>query len=77
ELYALRSDLSYDVSGGDGLASWFDSVKFGARLSERSQVNSEMALNWGAIAPAWSGGYGIAGTFQDPATGFEAVSFKD
>ncbi|GGB31095.1 TonB-dependent receptor [Sphingomonas metalli] len=77
DLYALRTDLAYDVSGGDGLASWFDSVKFGARYSERSQVNSEMALNWGAIAPAWAGGYGIAGTFQDPNRGFEAVSFKN
>ncbi|MGN7158777.1 TonB-dependent receptor [Sphingomonas sp. SAFR-052] len=77
DLYALRGDVSYDVSGGDGLASWFDSVKFGARFAERSQVNSEMALNWGAIAPAWAGGYGIAGTFQNPSKGFEAVEFKD
>jgi TonB-dependent receptor len=77
DLYAARADFDYDVSGGDGLSSWFDSVKFGARYSERSQVNSEMALNWGAIAPAWSGGYGIAGTFQDPNRGFEAVSFKN
>ncbi|PXA99517.1 TonB-dependent receptor [Nostoc sp. 3335mG] len=77
DLYSLRGDLAYDVSGGDGLAGWFDSVKFGARFAERSQVNSEMALNWGAIAPAWAGGYGIAGTFQNPNEGFEAVSFKN
>ena len=28
--------------------------------------NSEMGLNWGGIAPAWAGGYGIVGTFQEP-----------
>ncbi|UZK69793.1 TonB-dependent receptor [Sphingomonas sp. S1-29] len=79
ELYALRADFDYDVSGGDGLASWFDSVKFGARYSERSQVNSEMALNWGSMAPAWDGrgGFAVAGTMQDPAAGFEAVPFGD
>lgn len=79
DLYALRTDLDYDVSGGDGLSAWFDSVKFGARYSERSQVNSEMALNWGSMAPAWDGrgGFAIAGTLQNPAAGFEAVQFGD
>lgn len=79
ELYALRADLDYDLSGGDGLAGWFDSVKFGARYSERSQVNKEMALNWGSMAPAWDGrgGFAVAGTMQDPAAGFEAVPFGD
>lgn len=79
ELKAFRGDLAYDVSGGEGLASWFDSVKFGARYSERSQVNQEMALNWGSIAPAWDGrgGFAVAGTFQNPSQGFEAVSFND
>ena len=78
DLYALRGDLAYDVSGGDGLASWFDSIKFGARFSERSQVNSEMALNWGSIAPAWDGrgGFAVAGTFKDPAAGFQSVDFS-
>jgi TonB-dependent receptor len=36
-----------------------------------------MALNWGAIAPAWAGGYGIVGTFQDPDGAAEAVDFSD
>lgn len=78
-LKAARIDLDYDVSGGDGLASWFDSVKFGARYSERSQVNSEMALNWGSIAPAWDGrgGFAIAGTFQNPSAGFQSVDFSN
>lgn len=77
DLYAIRGDFDYDVSGGDGLASWFEAVKFGARYSERSQVNSEMGLNWGGIAPAWAGGFGIAGTFQDPSSGFQSVDFSD
>ena len=77
DLYALRGDLRYDLEGGDGFASWFKAVKFGARYSERSQTNSEMGLNWGAIAPAWSGGYGIVGTYQDPGGAVEAVNFSD
>ncbi len=76
DLYAVRTDLTYDASGGDGLASWFDAVKFGARYSERGQTNSEMGLNWGAIAPAWAGGYGIVGTFQNPAAAVEAIDFS-
>lgn len=78
DLYALRADGNYDLSdSGDGLISWFDAVKFGARYSERSQVNAEMGLNWGGIAPPWAGGYGVAGTFQDPARGFQSVDFSN
>lgn len=77
DLYALRGDLKYDLDGGDGAASWFKAVRFGARYAERSQRNSEMGLNWGGIAPAWAGGYGIVGTFQDPNTLVEAVDFSN
>jgi TonB-dependent receptor len=77
DLYAGRLDLRYDLSGGDGLASWFKGVRFGARYSERSQTNAEMGLNWGGIAPAWAGGYGIVGTFQNPGAAVEAVDFSD
>jgi iron complex outermembrane receptor protein len=77
DLYALRGDFRYDLTGGDGAASWFKAVKFGARYSERSQTNSEMGLNWGAIAPAWAGGYGIVGTFQNPGAAVEAVDFSN
>jgi TonB-dependent receptor len=79
DLYALRADTAYDLSGGDGLSSWFDGIKFGARYSERSQTNSEMALNWGSISPAWDGrgGYGVVGTFQNPDQAAEAVSFRN
>lgn len=77
DLYAVRADLSYDLEGGDGMASWFKAVKFGARYSERSQTNSEMGLNWGGIAPAWAGGYGIVGTFQNPGAFAEPINFSD
>jgi iron complex outermembrane receptor protein len=77
DLYALRGDIKYDLDGGDGAASWFKAVRFGARYAERSQTNAEMGLNWGAIAPAWAGGYGIVGTFQNPNTLVEAVDFSD
>jgi iron complex outermembrane receptor protein len=77
DLYALRGDIKYDLDGGDGAASWFKAVRFGARYSERSQTNSEMGLNWGGIAPAWAGGYGIVGTFQNPGAAVEAVDFSD
>lgn len=75
DLYALKGDLTYDLSDGDN--GWFKAVKFGARYAERSQTNSEMALNWGAIAPAWAGGFGVVGTFENPEAGFERVDFSD
>jgi iron complex outermembrane recepter protein len=78
KLYALRTDLKYDLSGADdGAASWFKDVQFGARYAERSQRNAEMGLNWGAIAPAWAGGYGIVGTFQHPEQAAEGIDFSN
>ncbi|MEI5688488.1 TonB-dependent receptor [Sphingomonas kyungheensis] len=79
DLYALRADTAYDLSGGEGFGGWFDSVKLGARYAKRSQTNAEMALNWGSIAPPWDGrgGYGIVGTFQDPNQAAEVVSFSN
>lgn len=79
DLYALRADFGYDLSGGDEFASWFDAIKFGARYSEREQINQEMGQNWGSVAPAWDGrgGFAIAGTFQDPASGFQAIDFSN
>lgn len=53
DLVALRADVTYEFAD-DG---WFDSVKFGARFSEREQINRSAGLNWGGIAPPWSGGY--------------------
>lgn len=62
ELTALRGDATYEFAN-DG---WFDSVKFGARYSEREQVNRSAGLNWGGIAPPWDGsGYLPYANLQD------------
>lgn len=53
DLTAFRADAEYEF-GDDG---WFDSVQFGARFSEREQINRSAGLNWAGIAPPWSGGY--------------------
>ncbi|MEO1322145.1 MAG: TonB-dependent receptor, partial [Pseudomonadota bacterium] len=53
DLYAIRGDAEYEFAD-DG---WFDSVKFGARYSEREQINRSAGLNWAGIAPPWAGGY--------------------
>ncbi len=72
ELTAAKIDVQYDFEGD----SWFKSVKFGARRSERSQVNKEMDVNWGSIAPAWEGtGLGIFSSQATPA--YSEVDFKD
>lgn len=71
ELKAFRSDLKYEFEGD----SWFKAVRFGARYAEREQTNKEIALNWGGIAPAWSGGAGVFSQFQTPAQ--EIVDFSN
>ncbi len=72
QLTAAKIDVQYDFEGD----SWFKSVKFGARRSERSQVNKEMEVNWGSIAPAWEGtGLGIFSSQATPA--YNEVDFKD
>lgn len=71
DLIAFRGDATYEFAE-DG---WFDSVKFGARYSEREQRNRSAGLNWGAIAPPWAGGYLSYANF-DPAL-YEAFDFAD
>jgi iron complex outermembrane recepter protein len=71
ELYALRTDGKFDISED----SWFRAVRFGARLSEREQNNKEIGLNWGGIAPAWAGGYGVFSHMDTPA--YEMVDFSN
>ncbi len=72
DLIALRGDAEYEFDN-DG---WFDSVKFGARYSEREQINRSAGLNWAGIAPPWNGGYLPYANRQDP-TSFEAFDFAD
>lgn len=72
DLYAIRGDAEYEFAN-DG---WFDSVKFGARMSEREQINRSAGLNWGGIAPPWSGGYLPYSNRQD-SEAFEVFDFSD
>ena len=71
DLSALRIDSKFDFSD----ESWFKAVRFGLRLSEREQDNKEIGLNWGGIAPAWAGGYGVLSQFDSPA--HELVDFSN
>lgn len=72
DLYALRGDAEYEFDN-DG---WFDSVKVGARYSEREQINRNAGLNWGGIAPPWSGGY-LPYSNRADADAFEVFDFSN
>ncbi|MEM9179306.1 MAG: TonB-dependent receptor [Pseudomonadota bacterium] len=72
DLYAVRADAEYEFAD-DG---WFDSVKFGARYSEREQINRSAGLNWAGIAPPWAGGYLPYANRQD-GDAFEVFDFSD
>jgi TonB-dependent receptor len=72
DLVAFRGDAEYEFDN-DG---WFDSVKFGARFSEREQNNRSAGLNWAGIAPPWAGGYLPYANRQD-ADAFEVFDFAD
>ncbi len=71
ELKAFRVDSKYDI----GEDSWFKSVRFGVRYSEREQINKEIGGNWGAISPAWAGGYGVFSQMDTPA--YELIDFSN
>lgn len=72
DLYSIRGDAEYEFEN-DG---WFDSVKFGARVSEREQINRSAGLNWAGIAPPWAGGYLPYANRQD-SDAFEVFDFSD
>ena len=72
DLFAVRADAEYEFAN-DG---WFDSVKFGARASEREQNNRSAGLNWAGIAPPWAGGYLPYANRQD-SDAFEVFDFSD
>ena len=55
QLTATRLDLAYDFNDG----SWFKTLKFGARYSERGQVNEQNQGNWAGVSPTW-GGHGVS-----------------
>ena len=49
---ALRTDAQWDLPDN----SWVDTLKFGARYSDREQVVQSSQYNWNNIANNWSGG---------------------
>jgi hypothetical protein len=49
---ALRADGQWDAPSG----SWIDTLKFGARYSDREQVVQSSQYNWNNIGNNWSGG---------------------
>ena len=50
--WAFRADGQWDVPGG----SWIDTIKFGARYSDREQVAQSSAYNWNNIGNTWTRG---------------------
>ena len=70
ELYSFAGDVEYEFED----EGWFDSVKFGARYSERDQTNRSTQLNWASVAAPWNGGYS---PFDVNQAGFERVDFSD
>jgi iron complex outermembrane recepter protein len=71
KLKAFRADSRYEF----GEDAWFKAVRFGVRYSEREQLNKEIGGNWGGIAPAWAGGYGVFSEMNSPA--YEIVDFSN
>lgn len=49
--WAFRADGQWDLPG-----SWIDTVKFGARYSDRDELVQNSAYNWNNIGNNWSGG---------------------
>ncbi|MDU0352735.1 TonB-dependent receptor [Paraglaciecola aquimarina] len=52
DLHAFKLDAEYEFEDSDG---WFQSVKMGARYSEREQINKEAGGNWKGVTPLWNG----------------------
>jgi len=72
DLVAAKVDIEYTLESND----WFDSVKFGARYSERDQLNRENALNWQAVSQPWLGaGLTPLNAFEQEV--HEVVDFSD
>lgn len=72
DLFAVRIDGEYEFAD----EGWFDSIKFGARTSEREQINRSAGLNWAGIAPPWAGGY-LPYSNRVDADAFEVFDFSD
>ena len=71
KLTSVRGDVTYDFDGND----WFESVKFGARYSEREQKNRIAGMNWQGVSQAWNGGLAFYDSLDTVA--HEVVDFSD
>lgn len=71
DLYALRGDVEYTFDDNE----WFESVKFGARYSEREQINKSAGLNWQGASQPWNGGISRFNAFDTEV--HEMVDFSD
>jgi TonB-dependent receptor len=71
ELTAVRGDATFEFEDND----WFKSIKFGARYSEREQLNQEAASNWQGLTQPWNGGLARFNAFDTEV--HEVVDFSD
>jgi len=72
--WAVKGDVQYEFAD-DG---WFDSIQFGARISEREQTNRQSGLNWNGISPPWNGDFGLTHLqLSESTVGYDAVDFSD
>ena len=72
DLQAAKLDVEYAFDDTDG---WFQSVKMGARYSEREQINKEADGNWKGVTPLWGGGVAPLNSIEKNI--YEEVDFKD
>lgn len=72
DLWAIRGDATYEFDND----TWFESVKFGVRRSEREQRNRQAGLNWAGVAPPWAGGY-LPFSNMDNQGAFEVNDYTD
>ena len=72
DLFAAKVDAEYEFES-DG---WFDSVKVGARYSEREQLDRDAGQNWRGVSQPWIGG-GLTPLNAFDETIHEVVDFSD
>ncbi len=71
ELTAVKGDVTYFLED----SNWFESVKFGARYSEREQINKVKADNWTGLNTPWDGG--LSPMNAQEGAYYDVVDFSD
>jgi TonB-dependent receptor len=71
ELIAVKTDVTYFLEDND----WFESVKFGARYSEREQINKVKEDNWTGLNTPWDGG--LSPMNAQEGAYYDVVDFSD